>query len=139
MKTKSPFIESLQRDMCLRGYAYSTEKTYLTWIRRYIYFCDKRHPSDVPIEEISNYLTHLAADRHVSVNTQKVILNSLVYLYQKFLQIEVGDLGFKLARLARWIILLEASLANNGAEHKKNSRAHHNTRAAWCIKIERRH
>ncbi len=103
MKNKSPFIETLQRDMRLRGYSISTERTYLTWIKRYIYYCKKQHPADVPLEQISNYLTYLAADRHVSVNTQKVALNALVFLYQKHLQIEVGDSGFKLATRQRYI------------------------------------
>ena len=34
MKSKSPFIESLQRDIRLRGYSISTERTYLTWTKR---------------------------------------------------------------------------------------------------------
>tara|TARA_R110002110_G_scaffold414951_1_gene647005 strand:+ start:292340 stop:293299 length:960 start_codon:yes stop_codon:yes gene_type:complete len=99
----SAFIESVRRDMRLRGYSYATEKTYLTWIKRFIYFCGKQHPADVPLDEITNYLSHLAADRHVSVNTQKLALNALVYLYQKFLKIEIGDLGFKLASRQRYI------------------------------------
>tara|TARA_R100001143_G_C3359251_1_gene134497 strand:+ start:4749 stop:5708 length:960 start_codon:yes stop_codon:yes gene_type:complete len=99
----SAFIESVRRDMRLRGYSYATEKTYLAWIKRFIYFCGKQHPADVPLDEITNYLSHLAADRHVSVNTQKLALNALVYLYQKFLKIEIGDLGFKLASRQRYI------------------------------------
>jgi integrase len=38
----SPFLQELSRDMRLRGYALRTEKTYILWIRRYIYFIDKR-------------------------------------------------------------------------------------------------
>ncbi|QFU77952.1 hypothetical protein EY643_16225 [Halioglobus maricola] len=30
---------------CSRGYAYPTERTYLHWIRRYIHFHNKRHPT----------------------------------------------------------------------------------------------
>ena len=33
----------------------------------------------------------------MSVNTQKLVLNSLVYLFERYLKREVGDLGFKLA------------------------------------------
>lgn len=99
----SPFLDSVRRDMRLRGYSYATERTYLTWIRRYIYFCGKQHPADVAVDEITRYLSYLAADRHISPNTQKIALNALIYLYQKFLKIEVGDLGFKLATRQRYI------------------------------------
>ena len=37
----------------------------------------------------------------MSVNTQKVVLNSLVYLFERYLKREVSDLGFKLARKHR--------------------------------------
>jgi integron integrase len=37
----------------------------------------------------------------VSVNTQKTALNSLAYLFEKFLKREMGDLGFKLANKQR--------------------------------------
>lgn len=93
----SPFLESVRADMRLRGFSIKTEKSYLFWITRYIRFIDRRHPRDVDVAEISRFLTHLAVNRHVAANTQKVALNALAFLYQKFLLINLGDLGFKLA------------------------------------------
>jgi len=97
----SPYIESVRGAIRLRGYSMAMEKTYLTWIRWYIHFIGKKHPADVPVSEITRYLTYLATEKHVSINTQKVALNALVFLYQKFLKIEVGDLGFKHATRQR--------------------------------------
>ena len=97
----SLFLQSIRDDMRLRGYALKTEKTYLVWIRMYIRFQRNRHPAEMGPDEIKSFLTWLAVDRHVSVNTQKVALNSLVYLYQKFLNRELGELGFSLARRQR--------------------------------------
>tara|TARA_R110001592_G_C13050809_1_gene740130 strand:- start:713 stop:961 length:249 start_codon:yes stop_codon:yes gene_type:complete len=77
----SPFIESVRADMRLRGYSIRTEKSYLGWIRQYIYFIDKRHPSDAGGKDVKEFLTYLAIKKHVAVNTQKVALNALVYLY----------------------------------------------------------
>jgi hypothetical protein len=37
-----------------------TEKTYVDWIRRYIYFHGKRHPKDLGAEEVEAFLTDLA-------------------------------------------------------------------------------
>ena len=91
---RSPFLEEIRRDLRLRGYAIKTEKTYLHWILRYIYFINRRHPAEASAEDVRAFLTYLAADRKVSVNTQKIALNSLAYLYIKFLTIDLGDLNF---------------------------------------------
>lgn len=93
----SKFLESLRQNMRLRGYALSTEKTYILWIRRFIRFTGDEHPQKVDLGKITAYLTYLASERHVSVNTQKTALNALAYLFEKFLKREMGDLGFKLA------------------------------------------
>jgi integron integrase len=97
----SPFLTDVRRDMRLRGYSIKTEKTYLHWILRYIYFIGKRHPSEAGADEVRGFLTHLAADKKVAVNTQKIALNALVYLYVKFLQMELGELDFALATKQR--------------------------------------
>ena len=97
----SPFIESIRADMRLRGYSLRTEKSDLDWIRRYIYFIEKRHPAEAGGKDVKEFLTFLAVDKHVAANTQKVALNALVYLYKKFLNIELGDLGFQLASKQR--------------------------------------
>lgn len=97
----SPFLESLRADMRLRGYSLKTEKSYLEWIRQYIYFIGKRHPSEAGPEEVKAFLTHLAVSRNVAINTQKVALNAVVFLYHKFFNRELGDLGFKLATKQR--------------------------------------
>ena len=97
----SPFIESIRAEMRLRGFSLRTEKSYLHWIKRYIYFIGKRHPTAAGATEVKAFLTYLAVDRKVAINTQKVALNSLVYLYHKFLGRELGDLGFTLATKQR--------------------------------------
>lgn len=97
----SRFIDSARADMRLRGYSIKTEKSYIGWIRRYIYFIGKRHPNEAGKEEVKKFLTYLAVERHVAVNTQKVALNALVYLYCKLLNKELGDLEFKLANKQR--------------------------------------
>jgi len=93
----SQFIEEVRSNIRMRGYSLSTEKTYLLWIRRFIHFSGNEHPSTVPLSRISAYLTYLAMQREVSINTQKTALNAIAFLFEKFLKREMGDLGFKLA------------------------------------------
>jgi len=99
----SPFIESLRRDIRLRGYSMRTEKTYLYWVRFFIHFNQRRHPAELGAQEVKAFLSYLASDRNVAINTQKVALNALVFLYHKFLQQELGDLGFTLATRQRCV------------------------------------
>ena len=101
MKSKSPFIESIRRTMRLRGYSIRTEKSYLFWISSYIRFHNRKHPKDMGPAEVIKYLDYLASDRHVTVNTQKIALNALGFLYNKFLNQPLGNLGFKYASKPR--------------------------------------
>jgi len=98
---KSPFLNSIRSACRLRGYSLSTEKTYIYWTLQYIYFCNKRHPEECGNKEVVDFLTYLAEVRHVSVNTQKIALNALVFVYRHVIQAELGDLGFKGARKQR--------------------------------------
>lgn len=94
MSMKSPFLSGVQEVMRMRGYSIRTEKSYLYWIKAFINFHHKRHPEAMGTEEVAQFLTFLANQRNVAINTQKVALNALVYLYQKHLHHELGDLGF---------------------------------------------
>lgn len=94
MSLKSPFLSSLQEEMRMRGYSIRTEKTYLYWIKAFINFHGKRQPETMGTEEVTQFLTFLANQRNVAINTQKIALNALAYLYQKHLHHELGDLGF---------------------------------------------
>jgi len=97
----SPFMQSVRSACRLRNYSLRTEKTYLHWIRRYILYTNKRHPAECGAVEVVAFLSHLAEEKLVSVNTQKVALNALVFLYRHVIKSELGDLGFKTARKQR--------------------------------------
>ncbi|MFM2479831.1 integron integrase [Celerinatantimonas sp. YJH-8] len=97
----SPFLEDIRQNIRLRGYSIRTEKSYLYWIKAFILFKNKTHPSLMGAPEVTQFLSFLANQRHVAVNTQKVALNALAFLYQKYLHQNLGDLGFSLATKQR--------------------------------------
>ena len=102
LNTRSPrFMDQLRIDMRKSGLAYKTEQTYIHWIKRYIYFHNKRHPKDLGPQHIKPFLSHFSINRNCSINTQRTALNALVYLYRRFFGIEIGDLDFRLARVHR--------------------------------------
>ena len=92
--SNSPFLRSIRMDMRQKGYALKTEKTYLHWIKRFILFHKKCHPQTMGSEEVRQFLSSLANDKHVAINTQKIALNALAFLYNKFLQQPLGDLDY---------------------------------------------
>ena len=68
-----------------RHYSYRTEEAYVGWIRRFILFHHKRHPKEMGPAEITQFVTALAVERHVSASTQNQALASLLFLYQHVL------------------------------------------------------
>ena len=54
----------------LRHYSRRTEEVYATWIRRFIVFHKKRHPSEMGEVEVSAFLSWLATVRRASASTQ---------------------------------------------------------------------
>ena len=75
-----------------RHYSRRTEEAYVYWIRRYIVFHRKAHPSTMGAPEISAFLTWLAVRQHVSASTQNQALSALLFLYRRVLGIEVGPI-----------------------------------------------
>lgn len=71
-----------------------TVKAYLYWIERYIDFLCRRRPTGESERKIGLFLSDLASSRRVAKSTQKVALNAVVYLYQKVIGVELGDLSF---------------------------------------------
>ncbi len=91
----SPFIDSICRHMSVRHYSRRTIDTYVYWIKYFIVQQGKRHPLEMSEPEVESFLTHLAVDRGVSVATQKIALNALVFLYNRYLERPLGDMrGF---------------------------------------------
>lgn len=98
---RSQFLLQISAHMRLRGYSLRTEKTYLYWIRYFIRYHDKTHPQELGADEVVAFLSFLALQQHVSINTQKIALNALSFLYNKFLNQPLGDLGFTYATTPR--------------------------------------
>ncbi len=77
----------------MRYYHYSkrSEESYVRWIKQFVLFNDKRHPSEMGKQEIERYLSHLAVNKQVAVATQSQALNAIVFLYKKVLLLPVVD------------------------------------------------
>jgi integron integrase len=78
-------LDRVRWHLRVKHYSIRTEQAYIDWIRRFILFHSKRHPSNMGEQEISAFLTHLAVDRHVAASTQNQAFCALLFLYQEVL------------------------------------------------------
>lgn len=92
-RTSSPFLDSISRFMLTNRYSKRTIQSYLYWIKFFINYHKKRHPSEMGGAEIEQFLTYLAVERKVAAATQGLALNSLAFLYNKFLAKPMGNVG----------------------------------------------
>jgi integron integrase len=86
---KPKLLDRLRHELRTEHYAMSTEEAYVDWVYRYILFHNKRHPQEMGAEEIKQFLTHLAVERHVAGSTQNQALCALLYFYRKVLKREI--------------------------------------------------
>jgi len=68
-----------------RHLSFRTEKAYVGWIRRFIFFSEKRHPRDMGEPEVAKFLSHLAVEGGVSASTQNQALAVILFLYRDVL------------------------------------------------------
>lgn len=82
-------LEQVRQRLRVKHYALRTEQSYLTWIRNYIIFHNKRHPREMAAAEIESFLSYLAVERAVSPATQNQALSALLFLYKEVLVIDL--------------------------------------------------
>lgn len=88
----SAFIESVRRVIRTLHYSIRTEQAYLSWIRQYILYHKKRHPGEMSVIEVGEFLSYLANERQVAAATQNQALNALNFLYSRVLNQPLGEL-----------------------------------------------
>lgn len=64
-KSHKKLLEQVSDVIRLRHYSYKTEKSYISWIKRYILFDDKRYSQEMSSADIEAFLTHFAVEENV--------------------------------------------------------------------------
>ncbi|HEX8237790.1 MAG TPA: integron integrase [Abditibacteriaceae bacterium] len=93
MTTIADLLDAVRQTMRLRHMSLRSEHTYISTIRRFIYFHGKRHPINMGVPEIRAYLSHLAVHDGVAASTQNVAFNALLFLYREVLHIELPEIN----------------------------------------------
>ena len=84
-------VDKLVTAIRLQHYSFQTEKSYKTWLIRFMQFQPVDNPADFTELHITRFLEYLVISRHVSSSTQSQALNALVYFYKHVLGRELSE------------------------------------------------
>lgn len=89
-QVKPKFLDQVRNVLRVNHYSRKTEEAYISWIKRFILFNNKRHPNEMGAEEIKKFISFLANEKHVSSSTQNQALNAILYLYKNIIKKEIN-------------------------------------------------
>lgn len=98
MQVKKKLLDLVRDKIRFKHYSYSTERTYVHWIKHYIFFHNKKHPIEMGKVEIETYLTKLATKDRVSPTTQNQAFSALLFLYKEVLGIDMSECNIQALR-----------------------------------------
>lgn len=98
-KMRFELLERLKNAIRTMHYSVRTEKVYLDWASRFMYFHKTADQNKLNAHKISEFLEFLALERHVAASTQNQALNALAFFFNNVLGIDIsGQLGFARAK-----------------------------------------
>lgn len=93
MMKKKKLLDIVRDKIRFKHYSIKTEESYVGWMKRYIFFHNKRHPIEMGKIEIEQFLTWLAVDKKVSPTTENQafrVLMNLTDVYQLIVYMMYG-------------------------------------------------
>ena len=79
MEVRPKLLDVVRDKIRARHFSYRTEQAYVGWIKRFILYHGKRHPSALGGPHVESFLTHLAVERRVSASTQNQALGAILF------------------------------------------------------------
>ena len=89
MVEKVKLLDQVRNDLRVKHYSLRTEQSYISWIKRFVLYNNKKHPAEMDAKEVSAFLNHLALDKNVSSSTQNQALQAILYLYKNILKKDI--------------------------------------------------
>lgn len=94
-------LDQVRYKIRLKHYSWRTEQAYINWIKRFIFFHNKKHPSKIGKEGIELFFTDLAVRQNVAASTQNQAFSALLFLYKDVLKIDFGENSISALRAKR--------------------------------------
>ena len=82
-------LDRVRERIRYKHYSLRTEESYVQWVRRFVLFHGKRHPSEMGAPEVEAFLTSLAVEGNVAASTQNQARSALLFLYKEVLGSEL--------------------------------------------------
>jgi integron integrase len=82
-------LDQLRERIRYRHYSLRTEQAYVHWVKRFIFFHDKKHPKEMGKPEVEAFLSFLANEGRVAISTHRQALSALLFLYREVLGVEL--------------------------------------------------
>jgi len=82
----SEFLTYIKEQMWVKRYAKRTIEAYLYWIKAFINFNHKKHPTSCHNKKVELFLSYLANKVNLSPSSQSLALNALSFLYKEVIK-----------------------------------------------------
>jgi integrase len=76
-------LTALRAKLRMGHYSLRTEEAYAHWVRRFVRYHRYRHPRDLSVIEVAEFLRFLAQDKQAAAATQTQALSALLFLYRE--------------------------------------------------------
>lgn len=83
--SKPKLLDQVRDVIRRKHYSFRTEQTYIDWIRRFILFHGKKHPSEMAEAEVTQFLTYLAREGKVAASTQNQARKSFAHVPRRIM------------------------------------------------------
>ncbi len=65
---KPKLLDQGRQVIRVKHFSLRTEESYVNWIKRFVFFHNKKYPVEMGEKEIGGFITHLAKNEKVSVS-----------------------------------------------------------------------
>jgi hypothetical protein len=87
-----PLLDQVRQQALARSHNAGTAHAFVTWIRQFILFHDKRHPRELALVEIGQFLDHVVRTTTTSLLSANGARTALEFLYDEVLRLDLGEL-----------------------------------------------
>lgn len=91
MNDKSELLKNARKIINEKQYSVNTEKCYLDWIYRFLYFHDTINPENFSKREIQEFICFLKEERILAASTINQAINAIKFLYRHVLNMTVDE------------------------------------------------
>lgn len=96
-------LKVMKGKLRLEHKAYSTEKAYLQWARKFLQKYSRYNADELDESHMEEFLTHLAVVDKVAAKTQNQALNAIIFLFKNVIEKDLKDINAFRAKENRYL------------------------------------